>query len=270
MIWDNPVILGLLLSFLAGASTTIGALIAFFVKKPTDRFLSMGLGFSAGIMIAVSFFELLSSSILAIGLVSAGFGFFVGMIFIFIIDLCIPHFYEVEESDPVGHGGHGHRHRHLRRRTLMRLSVLTAVGIAIHNFPEGFVVFAGTLHSLQVGLVLAIAIAMHNIPEGISVSVPVFCATGDRKKAFKYSFLSGISEPIGALFGMIFLLPFLSVYVVNWALAFAAGVMVYISFDELLPAAHKYGKEHSATFGVILGMLLMVVTIVLLNFVSIS
>ncbi len=263
MILDNPVILGLLLSLLAGLSTTIGAAIAFFVKRPTERFLSIGLGFSAGIMIAVSFFELLGSSIEAIGLLSAGIGFFVGIIFIFLIDLYIPHLYEVEEPDHGGHGRHGHMH--LRRRTIMRLSILTAAGIAIHNFPEGFVIFAGSLHSLQFGLFLAFAIAMHNIPEGISVSVPIFYATGDRKRAFKYTFLSGISEPIGALVGMIFLLPFLSVYVVNWALAFAAGVMVYISFDELLPAAHKYGKEHSATFGVILGMLLMVVTLILLN-----
>ncbi len=215
-------------------------------------------------MIAVSFFELLSNSIQTIGLLLAGFGFFVGMIFIFLLDLYIPHFYEVEEPDHGGHGGH--RHRHFRHRTIMRLSILTAAGVAIHNFPEGFVVFAGSLHSIKVGLVLAIAIAMHNIPEGISVSVPVFYATGNRKKAFKYSFLSGISEPIGALFGIIFLLPFLTEFVVNWALAFAAGVMVYISFDELLPAAHKYGKEHSVTLGVILGMILMVITLVLLNF----
>jgi ZIP family zinc transporter len=202
-------------------------------------------------MIIVSFVELLDKSIDNIGFLQANIAFFVGIFFLYVIDVLIPHRYKAEEVD----NGKG----------LMKVGILTAVGIAIHNFPEGFAVFAGALKSLHIGGILALAIAIHNIPEGISVSAPIFFATGDRVKAFKYSFISGIFEPLGATIGAVILLPFLTDYVINWTLAFVGGIMVYISLDELIPAAHKYGREHTVALGVIIGMILMSASLLMLT-----
>ena len=147
----------------------------------------------------------------------------------------------------------------------MRTGMFVALGIAIHNFPEGFAVFAGSLSSIETGILLAVAIAIHNIPEGISVSAPIYFATKSKKKAFLYSFLSGIAEPIGALIGALILLPFLNDMIISLSLAFVAGIMVYISFDELLPAAREYGNEHTSALGVILGMLVMTISLILIK-----
>jgi ZIP family zinc transporter len=249
---SDVVSLALLLSFLAGISTTIGAVAAFFIKKPTHGILGLTLGFSAGVMINVSFVELLTKSMDGIGFLHANFAFFVGMAVILAIDILIPHEYiaeKVESKDP----------------KLMKTGILTALGTAIHNFPEGFATFVGSLYSIEVGILLAIAIAIHNIPEGISVYIPIFYATGNKRKAFLYSFASGIFEPIGAVIGAAFLLPFMTDYLIYCVLAFIAGIMVYISFDELLPAAHRYGKEHTVAIGVISGMAVMTLSLIMLR-----
>ena len=249
----HPLILpGLLLSLLAGISTTIGGAIAFLIKKPTSKILSFTLGFSAGVMITISFLELLKRAIEDVGFVYANIAFFLGIIFILLVDVSIPHEYIAEKIKS-------------KNVNLMKIGIFTALGIAIHNFPEGFAVLASSLYSMKMGTLMAIAIAIHNIPEGISVSIPIFYATGDRKKAFFYSFLSGIFEPIGAVIGAFFLLPFLTPQLISSTLAFVAGIMVYISFDELLPAAHKYGEAHIATGGIISGMLVMVLTLIALS-----
>ena len=249
---SGVVSLALLLSFLAGISTTIGAGIAFFIKKPTHRILGLTLGFSAGVMINVSFVELLTESMDVVGFLHANFAFFVGMAIIFAIDVLVPHEYiseKVESKDP----------------KLMRTGILTALGIGIHNFPEGFATFAGSLYSIEVGVLLAVAITIHNIPEGISVYMPVFYATGNKRKAFLYSFASGIFEPIGAVIAAVFLLPFVTDYLIGCVLAFVAGIMVYISLDELLPAAHKYGEEHLVAMGVISGMAVSLFSLIMLR-----
>lgn len=249
---SDVVSLALLLSFLAGISTTIGAVIAFFIKKPTHGILGLTLGFSAGVMINVSFVELLTKSMDGIGFLHANLAFFVGIVIIFAIDILIPHEYIAEKAES-------------RDPKLMRTGILTALGIAIHNFPEGFATFACALYSIDVGILLAIAIALHNIPEGISVYIPIFYATGNKRKAFLYSFASGIFEPIGAVIGGAFLLPFMTDYLIYCVLAFIAGIMVYISFDELLPAAHRYGKEHTVAIGVISGMAVMTLSLIMLR-----
>ena len=248
----SVVLLALLLSFLAGISTTIGAVVAFFIKKPTHKILGLTLGFSAGVMLNVSFVELLTKSMNEIGFLHANFAFFVGMVIIFAIDVLIPHKYIAEKAES-------------KNPKLMRTGILTALGIAIHNFPEGFVTFAGSLYSIKTGILLAVAIAIHNIPEGISVSIPIFYATGNKRKAFLYSFASGIFEPIGAVIGAAFLLPFITDYLIGCVLAFISGIMVYISFDELLPAAHEYGKEHLVALGVISGMAVMILSLIMLK-----
>jgi ZIP family zinc transporter len=149
-------------------------------------------------------------------------------------------------------------------KTLLRTGLFTAFAIAVHNFPEGLTTFGTALSDVRLGIIIALAIAIHNIPEGISVSVPIFYATGDRKKAFRYSFLAGLAEPLGAVIGFVILLPFLSPSLLSSLLAFVAGIMVYISIDELLPMAHRYGHSHTVILGFILGMALMAASLLIL------
>ncbi|HOK53521.1 MAG TPA: zinc transporter ZupT [Armatimonadota bacterium] len=249
---DNSILIALGLSVAAGLSTTVGGFVTFLVRNPTHRFLSITLGFSAGVMVAVSFVELYASAILATSLLGASLAFFVGFALMFIIDVLVPHSHPAEGETQ-------------QKGVLLKVGGFTALGLALHNFPEGFAVFAGTLQSAEVGILLAIAIAIHNIPEGIAVAVPIYYATGSKKKALMYSFISGIVEPVGALLAALVLLPLLNPAVVSYSLAGVAGVMVFISLDELLPAAHHYGQEHATTVGVMSGMIVMIATLVLLN-----
>jgi ZIP family zinc transporter len=243
---DN-VTIALVLTALAGLSTTIGSLLGLFVKRPGPRFMSATLGFSAGVMVMVSFVELLQSSIESIGFLSANFGFFAGILGILLIDYLIPHEY-------VGHKDRAGKQSDQR---LLRTGLFVALGIGIHNFPEGMATFAGTLKDVGLGVSIAVAIAIHNIPEGLAVSAPVYAATGSRRKAFLWSFLSGLAEPIGAGIAALFLIPFLTPTFLGWILAAVAGIMVFISFDELVPASRSFGQEHTAILGVIFGMAIM-------------
>ncbi len=251
--------IALLLTVIAGLSTGIGSAIAYFIKKPKMIYLSFSLGFSAGVMIYVSFVELLSQALENIGEFLGISSFFIGVIFIGIIDMIIP-----KEKNPhhlkLSFESIGVR----KDAALMRAGLFTALAIGIHNFPEGLATFGTALSDVKLGVVIALAIAIHNIPEGISVSVPVFYATGNRKKAFVYSFLSGIAEPIGAVVGFLLLLPFLSDIVLVSLMAFIAGIMVYISLDELLPMAHRYGHDHMVIIGLVLGMFVMALSLLML------
>ncbi len=147
---------------------------------------------------------------------------------------------------------------------LMKMGVFTALAIGIHNFPEGIATFVSALNDPNLGLAIAVAVAIHNIPEGIAVSVPIFYATGNRKKAFKLSFLSGLAEPVGAIVAYLLLMPFLNDVMFGMIFAGVAGIMVFISLDELLPAARKYDEAHSSIYGVVLGMIVMAISLVLL------
>jgi ZIP family zinc transporter len=293
--FDTDVMYALILTLLAGLSTGIGSAIAFFFRRPKMSYLAFALGFSAGVMIYVSFMELMPNSVRAIGDGWATLAFFLGILFIAAVDLVIPHdanpheFASDEELDTIStveripepmcssadieeeeDGGSDHdahealTHGAARTSTLLRAGTFTALAIAIHNFPEGLATFAAALAAPGIGVAIAVAIAIHNIPEGISVSVPIFYATGDRKRAFWISFLSGLAEPVGALVGFIILMPFLTDAVLNGLLAFVAGIMVYISIDELLPLAHKYGKGHVVLVGIILGMFVMAASLIML------
>jgi ZIP family zinc transporter len=253
------IIFAFLLTLLAGLSTGIGSLIAYFIKKPKTIYLSFSLGFSAGVMIYVSFVELLPRAVTTVGQFTSVAVFFFGILVIAIIDMIIPesrnphHFKEMPDILTLNVD-----------KTLLRTGLFTAIAIAIHNFPEGLTTFGTTLSDERLGIFIAIAIAIHNIPEGISVSVPLFYATGDRKKAFRYSFLAGLAEPVGAVIGFFVLLPFLSSSLLSSLLAFVAGIMVYISIDELLPMAHRYGHSHTVILGFILGMALMAISLFIL------
>ncbi len=260
---NNNILLAFLLTTIAGLSTGIGSAIAFFAKKNNTKFLSISLGFSAGVMIYVSMIEIFFSAqetlILALGDKKGAtltvVSFFAGMFLIAIIDKLIPEsenpheFKEIDES--------------VSATKLMRTGLFTALAIAIHNFPEGLATFVSALQEPTLAIPIVFAIALHNIPEGIAVSVPIYYATGDRKKAFKYSFLSGLSEPLGAIVGYLILLPFMNDVLYGVIFAGVAGIMVFISFDELLPAAREYGEHHLSMYGLISGMIVMAVSLLL-------
>ncbi len=243
----NNVEVAILLSLIAGLSTGIGSLIAFFIKDLKHSYLSFSLGFSAGVMIYISLVEMLNEAISQIGFLFANICFFGGMLFIYFIDVLIPHEY-IEE----------HVANHSKENAkIMKAGLLIALGLFIHNMPEGLAVFLGSVKDLALGIPLAIAIAVHNIPEGISVSMPIYYATKDRMKAFIYSFLSGIAEPVAAVLGALFLYPFLTPQLLNIMIAGVAGIMVFISFDEVLPLSMSRGEEHVAIAGIVLGMFVM-------------
>jgi len=245
----------LLLTAGAGLATTIGSLLGLAMRKPGPRFMGFTLGFSAGVMVFVSFVELLQSSIESIGFFSAHVGFFFGMACYFLIDLLIPHDYIGQHDHSGDKSG----------ESLKRTGLLVALGIGIHNFPEGMATFAGAMEDIRLGTAIAIAIAIHNIPEGLAVAAPIYAATGSRRKAFLWSFLSGVSEPIGAGLAALVLLPFLTPVVLGWMLASVAGIMIAISLDELMPVAKSYDTEHTPIFGVIVGMIVMAASLWILK-----
>ncbi len=253
---NGDVWFALMLSALAGLATTIGSVLGLVVRKPGPRFMSLILGFSAGVMVLVSFVELLQQGIDTVGFLPGVAAFFGGMVVMLLIDVSIPHQYKAEK-----HAGWSRK----GSPALMRTGLLVALGIGIHNLPEGMAAFAGALQSRGLGVSIAVAIAIHNIPEGLAVSVPVYAATGSRKKAFLWSFLSGVAEPVGAGLAALVLMPFLTPAVLGLVLAAVAGIMVFISFDELVPVAHSYGFEHLAIGGVIAGMAVMAFSLWLLS-----
>ena len=264
---NENVLLAFALTALAGLSTGIGSAIALFAKRTNKAFLAASLGFSAGVMIYVSFVELfpMSNDFLARGYgervgawISAG-SFFSGIILTALIDFVVPSYENPHEAALVEEIGPPGEMRHLERVGLM-----TALAIGIHNFPEGLATFFSALPNLTAGVPVAVAIALHNIPEGISVSVPMYYATGSRRKAFVYSFLSGLSEPVGALVGYVVLRPFISDALMGVIFAAVAGIMVFISLDQLIPNAKKYGEGHPSVYGLIAGMAVMAISLLVL------
>ncbi len=264
----NPVIFAFLLTVFAGLSTGIGSAIAFFAKKTNTKFLSVSLGFSAGVMIYVSMIEIffkakdaLTSELgLKLGSWITVIAFFGGMLLIALIDKLIPSgenphdIYKVENIDEKGSPDNS---------KLLRMGLFTALAVGIHNFPEGLATFVSALQEPSIAIPIAVAIAIHNIPEGIAVSVPVYYATGSKKKAFFYSFLSGLSEPVGALVGYLILMPFINDMVFGILFAAVAGIMVFISLDELLPSAQEYGEHHLSIYGLVAGMVVMALSLLL-------
>ncbi|MBW2468689.1 MAG: zinc transporter ZupT [Deltaproteobacteria bacterium] len=257
------------LTLFAGLATGIGSALAFFAKRTNTRFLSLALGFSAGVMIYVSFVEIFFKARVALtevyGLTKGTWltviAFFGGIFLIGIIDKLVP---SIENPHEIrGVEEMGPEKVSDKNQKLLRMGMFTALAIAIHNFPEGLATFAAALSDPALGLSIAVAIAIHNIPEGISVSVPIYYATGSKKKAFYYSFLSGVAEPVGALIGYFILLNFFSDFVFGILFAGVAGIMVFISLDELLPSAQKYGEHHLSIYGLIVGMAVMALSLLL-------
>ncbi len=291
------------LTLFAGMATGIGSVIAFSAKQTNYRFLSVATGFSAGVMLYVSFVEIFFKGAEAL---VAQYGdilgnwinvlsFFGGMLLIGLIDQLIPaadNPHEVRSADktmplhdpsaPIPKAyqpamdlikrADGSPPQSAEQRKLMRMGMFTAIAIAIHNFPEGMATFLAALHDPALGLAIALAIALHNIPEGISVSVPIYYATGNRRKAFFYSVLSGLAEPVGAIIAYMAIRFFaggngdaIPSQVMGILFGCVAGIMVYISLDELLPTSRAYGKGHDSLLGLVAGMLVMAVSLLLMK-----
>ena len=271
----NTIIFAFMLTVFAGLATGVGSLMAFYTKKTNKKFLSAALGFSAGVMIYVSLVEIFvkaRSSLEAahgesLGYLYATLSFFGGIFIIAIIDKLVPKAENPHElKDPSEMEALPQHEKDAHESSqLLRMGMFSALAIAIHNFPEGLATFIAALEDPTLGVSIAVAIAIHNIPEGIAVSVPIFYATGSRKKAFKYSFLSGLSEPVGAIIGFFLLSSFLSESMFGIVFGIVAGIMVYISLDELLPTAEKYGEHHIAIYGLITGMMVMAASLVLIS-----
>jgi len=284
---------GLLFAFgitlFAGLATGIGGLIAFFAKRTKITFLAFSLGFSAGVMIFISFTEILTE---AGHLMRQNYehniaawltflSFVLGIALSAAIDKILPsegnphELKRVEQMHPEsrdpdkpeckGRRMHQHGRHTIRDHRLMRIGVFTAIAIGVHNFPEGIATFMSAMSDVAIGISIALAVAIHNIPEGIAVSVPVYYATGSRRKALMWSVLSGFSEPIGAVAGYFILTLFNTDVSLGYVFGMVAGIMVYISFDELLPGAHKYGKHHVAIYGLISGMIVIGLSLILLG-----
>jgi len=257
------------LTLFAGLSTGFGSVLAFFARRTNTRLLSVALGFSAGVMRYVSFVEIFpkakESLVIEMGRVGGYWltvlAFFAGIALIAIIDKLVPSFenpHEVHRAEEMDLP-----ERAAKFKKLYRMGLFTALAIAIHNFPEGLATFISALRDPKLGIAIAIAIAIHNVPEGIAVSIPIFYATGSRKKAFIYSFLSGLAEPVGALIGYAIISSFINDIVFGILFAAVAGIMVFISLDELLPTAREYGEHHLAAYGLVAGMIVMAMSLLL-------
>ena len=247
------------LSFLAGAASAVGGLLSFFIKRKNLSSLAIGLGFSAGVMLYVSFMEILPHAQNALGaLYGRTYGpwlavslFFAGSAVAWGVDRCLPPLHVKEETLQ-------------QSAKLKQTGLFTALALTLHNFPEGLATFFSTLDSVTLGFSIALAVAIHNIPEGIAVALPIYHSTGSRQKAFWASAASGMAEPVGALVGYFVLHAVLQEAVLGVLFAIVAGIMVYLALDELLPTAHDYGHGHQVISGVLGGMALM--ALVLLAF----
>lgn len=252
----NNILYAFLFTMIAGCATGLGGLVVLFNKQLNKKFFSFMLGVSAGVMIYISFVEMYQeSSDLFIkklgglkGSITNIVFFFLGILIIAIIDKLVPNDLNPHEV-------------HDENSNLKRIGLFTAVMIFIHNIPEGMVTFMSTTYNIKMGLFMMIAILIHNIPEGIGIAVPLYYSTKSKKKAIFYSFLSGFAEPLGALLTYLILAPYIDSFILAAMFSSIAGIMIYISLDELLPTIEEYGKHHYGIGGIIIGMLVMAISL---------
>lgn len=269
---DSALLLAFAVTLGAGLATGIGSTIAFFAKTTNKSFFAISMGFSAGVMIYLSFVEILpkSSSYLTEyfseieAAAYAAAALVGGLVIMAAIDALVPSGANPHENTQVELLGK-EPDTDRQNQALLRMGVFVALAIAIHNFPEGLATFLLVLDDPEIGIALAIAVAMHNIPEGIAVSVPVYYATKSKMKAFRLSFLSGLAEPAGAVIGYLILAQFLNHLVLGVIFAVVAGVMIFLAIDTLLPTARNSARGHLTVYGVIAGMAVMAASLVLLR-----
>lgn len=258
--------IALLLTLFAGLATSIGGAIAFIVKKNNLKAMSVGLGFSAGVMIFLSFNEIVpdASKMLQVNFpIKYNFivygSFILGILIAILIDYFLPD--HIDTDEVLNPEAPMHMHKHM----LKRAGLITAIAICVHNFPEGMATFLTSTQNITLGLSVALAIAIHNIPEGIAVALPIYHLTGKKRYAMLYATLSGITEPIGALAGMFVFSLFVPEILVGALMAAVAGIMIYIAFDTLLPLAKEYGDWHLSLTGIISGILFIWISLILLG-----
>lgn len=269
---SQELLFAFMLTTFAGLSTGIGSAIAFFAKKTNETFLSVSLGFSAGVMVYLSFIEIFPKAYESLEAILGNgnayrlttIAFFGGILLTALIDRLVPSSanpHEIRDASEMEESVDEKEAR--RNKSLLRMGLFTAFAITLHNFPEGIATFLATLEDPQLGISIALAVAIHNIPEGIAVSVPIYYATGSKLKAFRYSFLSGLSEPVGALVAYFILRAVMSDLLFGIVFASVGGIMVYIAIDELLPTAEKYGAHHKVIYGFLAGMSIMALSLIL-------
>lgn len=257
---DNNSIFPLILSTIAGLSTILGAIIIFFTKNNNEKFLTFALGFSAGVMLTVSFTDLFPTAQTSIskyhgqstGILWSILFLLIGAFMAYLIDIFIPE----EEKGTVPKPNNNFE--------LFRLGIVSTIALMIHNFPEGIATFVSGYQDTALGLSVTLAIALHNIPEGIAIAMPIYYATKSKSKAIKYSFLSGMAEPLGALIAFLFLKPFINDLILGIIFAVVSGIMIYISIDELIPSSRQYGHTKLSLLSIFLGISIMPITHLLL------
>jgi ZIP family zinc transporter len=243
----------LLLSLFAGLSTLLGTLIVFFIKDKNKKIITFALAFAAGVMISVSFSDLLPEAQMSLvaalgktwGILSSILFLILGILLAAAIDLFVPHGEYEPDTDLKPH------------QDLFRVGFVSMLAMILHNFPEGIATFMAGYNDLSLGVSIALAIALHNIPEGISIAMPIYYATGSRWEAFKYTFWSGLAEPLGALLAFSVLRPYINDVVLGASFALVAGIMLYISFEELLPSSRSYGYQRLALISTFVGICIM-------------
>ena len=253
--FDDNSVRALILSFIAGMSTLIGTLVVFIVKQRSEKLVSASLGFAGGVMISVSFTDLLpnanellqSYSGEKIGIILSTIFLLLGVVIAGGLDRFVPHIEEQQGED-------------YKHQTLFRVGFVSTLAIGLHNFPEGIATFMAGYDNLALGLTITLAIAMHNIPEGISVAIPIYFSTGSIGKAFKYTFLSGIAEPIGALLAFLILKPYINDFSLGAIFSVISGIMLYIAIEELIPSSRQYGYIRTALISTFIGIILMPLT----------
>lgn len=246
----------LILSTAAGLSTLLGAVLVFFNKGKSKKILCISLGFAAGVMISVSFTDLFPNALSLLssqlgnrwGIVLSVITLAIGIFSASLLDMFVPH---QEYDDETGEKSHN---------DIFKVGFVSTLAIALHNFPEGIATFMAAYKDVELGIAIAFAIALHNIPEGVSVAMPIYYATGSKSKALKYTFISGITEPIGAILAFLILKPFINDAVLGGIFAFVAGIMIYISIEELLPSSRQYGYNNYALIATFVGICIMPLT----------
>lgn len=243
----------LLLSLIAGMATGIGGIIVLLLRRVSDRVVSFSMGFASGLMLMVAFNNLLFEAEKFLTHVELIALFSLGAIVMIVLDLTIPH---IELTT---------RKENSKNARMFRTGVLMAIGITLHNLPEGFVIAAGYAYTPSLGLIITIAILLHNIPEGVATAIPFTKAGTKPSKAVVITFLSGLAEPLAAIVGAIALSAIGTRTLIGYSLVFAAGVMTYITADELIPVAHEYGFKHTVSVGLLLGIIFALLVDVLLS-----
>ena len=253
---EQSAIFALLLSSLAGISTVLGTCIVFISKRTSKRTITFALGFAGGVMICVSFTDLFPFAEKTLvkyygslyGVLLTMMYMLSGVIFAMLIDKFIPH-----ENHLISSGSSGDA-------KLFRVGIVAMIAIILHNFPEGIATFMSSYQNAALGISISLAIAMHNIPEGIAVAMPIYYSTGNRMKALRYTFYSGLSEPFGAVLAYLILKPFISEFLLGLIFAFVMGIMLYICFEELIPSSREYGHNTLSLWSIFLGICIMPIT----------